>query len=107
MERNALITMMLAALRAALADQGTGIGGEVSAKSALVGAEAVVTSMGLVSFITDVESLLAQDFNLEVTLVSEQAFSRKSSPFRTIETLADYVIELAGASNAGSASIRQ
>jgi hypothetical protein len=107
MERNALITMMLGALRATLADQGTGPASEVSAKSALVGAEAVVSSMGLVSFITDVESLLAQDFNLEVTLVSEQAFSRKSSPFRTIETLAEYVLELAGASNSDSARARQ
>ena len=107
MERNSLITMMLGALQSALADQGAGLASEVSASSTLVGPEAVVTSMGLVSFITDVESLLAQDCNFDVALVSEQALSRKSSPFRTIETLADYVIELAGASNAGSASIRQ
>ncbi len=107
MERNALIAMMLKALHDALADQGTGLARDVFPTSTLVGPEAVVTSMGLVSFITDVESLLAQDYSFEVTLVSEQALSRKNSPFRTIETLADYILELAGAPEDAAARVRQ
>ena len=100
-QRSELIPMMVKLLDGALAEQSTdGNSGtllKATPTSPLVGAEAVVTSMGLVSFITDVESTLAQDHNLELSLVSEKALSRKNSPFRTIETLADYILELAGA----------
>ncbi len=97
MKRESLIDMMLKALRDVLADQGKGSAVAVTSAAPLVGPEAIVTSMGLVSFISDVESLLAENHGLTVSLVSEQAFSRKSSPFRTVETLADYILELAGA----------
>ncbi|MFP5355463.1 MAG: hypothetical protein ACLGIK_10005, partial [Gemmatimonadota bacterium] len=50
--------------------------------------------MALVSFIADVESTLMEKYNLQVTLVSERALSRKKSPFRSVEALADYVMEL-------------
>jgi hypothetical protein len=95
-KREDLIPMMVKMLQAALNEQTTG-GEPVTAQadSALVGGQAVVTSMTLVAFVTDVESTLASDFNLEVTLVSEKALSRKNSPFRSIESLADYIMELA------------
>ena len=35
-----------------------------------------------------------ENYNLTLTLVSERALSRKKSPFRTINALADYVFEL-------------
>ena len=96
MNKDQLIPMMVKLLQTALADHA--VAGEVPVArpdSPLVGGEAVITSMALVSFVTDVESTLAQDFNLEVTLVSEKALSRKNSPFRSVEALADYVLELA------------
>jgi hypothetical protein len=65
----------------------------------LIGEEAAVSSMALVSFIADVESTLMERFGLTVTLVSERALSRKKSPFRTADALADYVLELAQASS--------
>ncbi len=98
MDRDKLITMMVRLLQTALADHAVaGAVPEARRDSPLVGGEAVITSMALVSFVTDVEATLAQDFDLEVTLVSEKALSRKNSPFRSIEALADYVLELAGA----------
>ena len=68
-----------------------------SATLPLVGDHAAVTSMGLVSFIADVESTLADSHNISVTLVSEQALSRTRSPFRSIDALADYIMELIAA----------
>jgi hypothetical protein len=103
MPREELIDKMLEMLNSALADQSEGGGGVTANRgSLLVGPEAVVTSMALVSFITDVESTLFEAYGLELSLVSEQALSRKNSPFRTTETLADYILELAGASEAAS-----
>lgn len=95
MTREALIEMMVRLLQGSLEEHGAGETLKAAPDSPLVGAEAVVTSMALVSFITDVESTLAQEYNFEATLVSEKALSRKNSPFRTIATLADYILELA------------
>jgi len=60
----------------------------------LIGETAAVSSMALVSYIADVESTLQEKYNLTVTLVSERALSRKKSPFRTVDALAEYVMEL-------------
>jgi hypothetical protein len=96
MGKEQLISMMVELMQRTLKEQSEDVAITATADSALIGPEAVMTSMGMVSFITDVESLLAQEFNLEVTLVSEQALSRRHSPFRSPAVLADYILELAG-----------
>lgn len=104
MQRNELVNKMVEMLKSALADQGEVGSVTAGSGSLLVGSEAVVNSIALVSFITDVESTLFESFGLELSLVSEQALSRRNSPFRTIETLADYILELAAASEAAKQS---
>jgi hypothetical protein len=102
MERQVLVQLMLGLLQNALDEQNVETAETEPVKASptlpLVGDNAAVTSMGLVSFIADVEGTLAESHNVSVTLVSEQALSRKRSPFRSVETLADYVMELVGAS---------
>ena len=61
----------------------------------LLGNNAIVDSIGLVNLIVDVESALA-DKDIEITLTSEDAMSRRKSPFRSVEALSDYIIELIG-----------
>jgi hypothetical protein len=39
---------------------------------------------------------VAETWEAEIILVNESALSRKNSPFRTVSTLADYVLELVG-----------
>ena len=96
MRRADLIQMMVGMLGEALEDEGSHNPGKASAMSPLLGQDAVLSSMGLVTLITDAELVLADEHGVEVTLVSEDAFSRRQSPFRTVEALADYVLELAG-----------
>jgi hypothetical protein len=100
MQKQELVELMRGLLQSALDEQlVAGTGSEpvpASPTLPLVGDNAAVTSMGLVSFIADVESTLADSHNISVTLVSEQALSRKHSPFRSIDALADYVMELIG-----------
>lgn len=92
-----MVEMLQGALEAHRMDEGTdSTPVQASTELPLIGEDAAVTSMGLVSFISDVESTIQEKYGLEVTLVSEQALSRKKSPFRTIDALADYVLELAG-----------
>ncbi len=67
----------------------------VDAGTILLGNNAVVDSIGLVNLIVDIETALS-DKDLDITLTSEDAMSRRKSPFRTVDTLSDYIIELAG-----------
>jgi hypothetical protein len=88
--------MMTGLLQATLDDQNEH--GSVTATPSLplVGDNAAITSMRLVSFIADLETTLASDYGLNLTLVSEQALSRSKSPFRSVDALADYILELIG-----------
>jgi acyl carrier protein len=51
-------------------------------------------SLGLVNLIVAVEGTIQEQLDCHVTLANERAMSRKSSPFRTIGSLVDYIDEL-------------
>jgi hypothetical protein len=95
MDRSRLIGMMVQLLQASLEEHGSADSLTAAPDSPLVGAHAVVSSLALVGFITDVESSLAEQFQFDTILVNEKALSRKNSPFRSVEVLADYILELA------------
>jgi len=104
MDRATLVGNMTELLLAAVDAQGEQHEMEILSDSALVGGDAVLSSLALVTYILDVEAFLDSDHGQPVTLVNEQALSRSQSPFRTVETLADYVLELTGgAGEAGEA----
>ncbi|HEY7568716.1 MAG TPA: hypothetical protein VH762_14160 [Gemmatimonadaceae bacterium] len=94
MERQTLVNLMVALLQPLLDDQNEGQNVKATQTLSLVGDGAALTSMRLVSFIADLETTLATDHGLSVTLVSERALSRQKSPFRNIDALADFVLEL-------------
>lgn len=48
-------------------------------------------SLGLVFLVTDLESIISEKFDIDVTLADERAMSQKTSPFRTVSTLIKYV----------------
>ena len=58
----------------------------------IFGKESALDSMGLVNIIIDIESRFL-DEDIEISLTSEKAMSRRNSPFRTVNTLADYITE--------------
>ena len=65
-------------------------------ETALIGNEGFLDSLGLVVLIVAVEQNLQETLGISPTLADEKAMSQKVSPFRTIETLADYIIKLTG-----------
>ncbi|MDD3534876.1 MAG: hypothetical protein PHC50_01830 [Candidatus Cloacimonetes bacterium] len=73
-----------------LESQGTG--SDIDVKTVLFGKNAVLDSMGLVNIVIDLESHFL-DNDIEISLTSESAMSRKQSPFRTIATLAEFINE--------------
>lgn len=62
--------------------------------SILFGQGATIDSLGLVRFIMAVEQEIEERCGKSVTIASEQALSRKKSPFRTLKSLAEYVTQL-------------
>ncbi len=62
----------------------------VSVQTALYGQNGELDSMGLVSFLIDVEESL-QDSNIQISLSDERAMSQTKSPFRNVQTLTDYI----------------
>lgn len=61
----------------------------------LFGAGSRLDSLALVSLISDVETTLVTEDGLEISLADDRALARKESPYRTVATLRDYVLELA------------
>ena len=67
---------------------------EKSGDSPLFGKGSSLDSLGLVNLIVAIEENVEDEFNITLTLADEKAMSRKRSPFLTIETLVDYIVEL-------------
>jgi hypothetical protein len=60
----------------------------------IFGAGGALDSLGLVNFLADLEYRLAEVHGRELVLASERAMSRSRSPFRDVDTLTAYVLEL-------------
>jgi acyl carrier protein len=67
----------------------------LSPETALFGVDAVLDSLSFVSVVTDVETTLNLDYGLEISLADDRAMMRPQSPYSTVATLRNYVLELA------------
>ena len=65
-------------------------GAAVSAGTQLFGENGLLDSVGLVSLVVAVEQALEDELGLQVGLADERALSQRSSPYRTVSTLAEY-----------------
>tara|TARA_B110000093_G_scaffold119648_2_gene128114 strand:+ start:13289 stop:13585 length:297 start_codon:yes stop_codon:yes gene_type:complete len=63
------------------------------AESALYGNDGVLDSMALVNLLADVEDAVFEQFGAAIALADEKAMSARNSPFLTIKTLAQAVLE--------------
>jgi hypothetical protein len=61
--------------------------------TALYGSSSTLTSTDLVSFIVGVEQRLEEQHQIHLTIVDDRALARKSSPFRSVESLVTYICE--------------
>jgi D-alanine--poly(phosphoribitol) ligase subunit 2 len=67
---------------------------EKASSSVLFGSGSMLDSMSLVNLITAIEELIEDDKGVYLTLADENAMSMTNSPFKTVETLADYIVQL-------------
>jgi acyl carrier protein len=57
----------------------------------LLSSQSVLDSMHLVSLIVTIEREVEETFGVALTLADERALSMSASPFRSIQSLADYI----------------
>lgn len=69
---------------------------EINDEVVLIGDGAVLDSFDFVNLTVLIEEMVSDEFDKEITLVNEKAFSKKNSPFRNIEALTNYIQELLG-----------
>lgn len=93
--RAVVVQMVIAGVREALA-LSTEVGADpaaVTEDTFLIGQGAVLDSMGLVTAILEIEQRLADEHDVTVVLADERAMSQKNSPFRSVRSLSDYVLQ--------------
>lgn len=67
---------------------------EVSMSTKLIGSSSIFDSIELVSFIVETEQFLEDNYEIQVQLASESAMSRRRSPFISLNSLKEYIIEI-------------
>lgn len=65
----------------------------------LYGSQGTLDSVGLVTLIVAVEQAIEDELDATITLADEKAMSQKNSPFQTIGTLANYIVNLLNEEN--------
>lgn len=63
-------------------------------ESELFGGNSAVDSLELVNLIVEIEENISEKFNKNITITSEKAMSRITSPFKNVGTLTDYIEEI-------------
>ena len=67
---------------------------EVSENTVLFGRGSRLDSLGLVNLIVLVEEKANETFGASITLADERAMSQAQSPFRTVQSLSEYILML-------------
>lgn len=88
-----LMELIVNATRELGAEQGIEIKQPLSADTRLFGEGGLLDSMALVSLVIAIEQAIEEKFDTSVALADEKALSQRSSPYRTIGTLAAYAAQ--------------
>ncbi len=68
----------------------------VGSGTVLYGPDGICDSIALIQLIAQLERKILREHGIKISLVSPQAFARERSPFRTVESLVAFVVELLG-----------
>jgi acyl carrier protein len=93
MTRDELITLILNAIRE-FTELPDAEFDTLDETTRLIGENHILDSLGLVSVLMDVEQQVNEQLDVEIMIADERAMSQQRSPFRSVESLADYVLML-------------
>ena len=93
-EKENIVNLLLATLKAHFDEMNERVVLTERENIRLFGGGGLLDSIGLVTFIVEVEERLEVEFDVSVILADEKAMSRRTSPFARISYLADYILEV-------------
>jgi hypothetical protein len=91
-ERSVAYDIVVASLEEVFAQTGAPLPQGVNDDTVLVGKDAVLDSLGVVSLIVEVEQRIESAHGVSVTLANDRAMSQRNSPFRTMGVLTDHLL---------------
>ena len=65
---------------------------DASSETRLFSGDGLLDSLGVVILLTDLEDKLDEEFDVTISLASDSTMSRTRSPFRTVKSLAQYMV---------------
>lgn len=92
--RNIVLQLVLNALSQINAGRAPDLQIPLSLESRLFGSNSHLDSLELVNLILDVEEQVSQTFSTPIMLMDERALSQERSPFRSVDNLTDYIVQL-------------
>ena len=66
----------------------------ITTNTEIFGGGSNLDSLGLINFLVSVEQKIEDTYGMEITIADEKAMSLKNSPFRTVDSLNDYLTKL-------------
>jgi hypothetical protein len=93
-ERENIVNLILASLKAHFDEINETVDLSEGENIKLFGGGGLLDSIGLVTFIVEVEERLEDEFDVSVVLADEKAMSRRTSPFSRVSYLVDYIFEI-------------
>ncbi|HTA91612.1 MAG TPA: hypothetical protein VK745_18645 [Polyangiaceae bacterium] len=93
-DRAAALEIVKASLQEVFVQTGMPAPDSVTEETVLVGKDAVLDSLGVVSLIVEVEQRVESEHDVSVTLANDKAMSARNSPFRTVGVLTDHVVAM-------------
>lgn len=91
MGKTFFIELIIKCAIAALDEEGFNKNVQVNADTQLYGKGGVLDSLGLVRVIAELEEEIYNKTGRSITLADEKAMSQKSSPFRSVASLSEYI----------------
>lgn len=85
-----LVSLIVKAVREFGEQSGVAPPATMDRETPLFGRDGFLDSMGLVTIVVAVEQAIEDELGVSVSLADERALSQRTSPYRTVGTLADY-----------------
>lgn len=93
-DRATLVQLLIDSVRDMIEQGSRPMPEAIDEATSLVGQQAVLDSLALVTLIVDLEQRIEEEYGAILTLADDRAMSQRSSPFRTIGSLTAYIEQL-------------
>ncbi len=91
MDREKIKSLVFECLGEVVSESEGGTNIKIDAETKIFGRDGLFDSLGLVSFLVDMEDKLADELDLDLNLSDEKALSAHSGPFRNVDSFVDYI----------------